>query len=190
MNGGTNLPKLPNFPNTLYVMWQGGDSGCYDDQTRASPEYAVFDALVTEIENTFCIDKNRVFADGFSSGAWMAQMLGCQRANVIKAHGQGAGGFPISLRHAVDCKGPVAALFSHGSGDGTNHIHGSRQDRDRLLKTNQCDNTTKPYGGFSQCVEYQNCLPGYPVVFCEYPGLGHSPGSSQDASISLFFNQF
>jgi len=190
VTNGTNLPKLPNFPNTLYVMWQGGDSGCYDDQSRASPEYDVFDALLTEIESTFCIDKNRVFADGFSSGAWMAMMLGCQRATVVKAHGQGAGGLPISIRPAVDCKGPEPALFSHGTADDQNHIHGSRQDRDRLLKTNQCDSTTKPYGGFAQCVEYQNCLPGYPVVYCEYPGLGHSPGASQDASISLFFNQF
>jgi polyhydroxybutyrate depolymerase len=190
VTSGTNLPKLPNFPNTLYVQWQGGDSGCYDDQTRASPDYEVFDALLTEIENTFCIDKNRVFADGFSSGAWMAMMLGCQRANVIKAHGQGAGGLPISIRPAVDCKGPVAALFSHGTTDDQNHIHGSRQDRDRLIRTNQCDSATKPYGGFAQCVEYQNCLPGYPVVYCEYPGLGHSPGANQDASISLFFNQF
>ena len=151
--------QAPEFPNTLYVQWQGGDSGCYDDQTRASPDYEVFDALLTEIENTFCIDKNRVFADGFSSGAWMAMMLGCQRANVIKAHGQGAGGLPISIRPAVDCKGPVAALFSHGTADDQNHIHGSRQDRDRLIKTNQCDSTTKPYGGFAQCVEYQNCYP-------------------------------
>lgn len=190
VTSGTNLPKLPNFPNTLYVQWQGGDSGCYDDQSRASPEYDVFDALLTEIESTFCIDKNRVFADGFSSGAWMAMMLGCQRPNVVKAHGQGAGGLPISIRPAVDCKGPEAALFSHGTADDQNHIHGSRQDRDRLLKTNQCDSTTKPYGGFAQCVEYQNCLPGYPVVYCEYPGLGHSPGASQDASISLFFSQF
>ena len=177
VTSGTNLPKLPNFPNTLYVQWQGGDSGCYDDQSRASPEYDVFDALLTEIENTFCIDKNRVFADGFSSGAWMAMMLGCQRANVVKAHGQGAGGLPISIRPAVDCKGPEPALFSHGTADDQNHIHGSHQDRDRLLKTNQCDSTTKPYGGFAQCVEYQNCLPGYPVVYCEYPGLGHSPGA-------------
>lgn len=190
VQNGTNLPKLPNFSNTLYVMWQGGDSGCYDDQTRASPEYIVFDALAADIERNYCIDKNRVFATGFSSGAWMAMMLGCQRADVIRAHGQGAGGLPIAIRPAVDCRGPVAALFSHGIADDVNHVHGSRQGRDRLLRTNQCDATTKPFGNFPQCVQYQGCLPGYPVVHCEYPVLGHSPASVEGASTAQFFDQF
>lgn len=62
--------------------------------------------------------------------------------------------------------------------------------RDRVLRTNQCDATTKPFGNFPLCVQYQGCLPGYPVVHCEYPGLGHSPASAEGASIAQFFGQF
>jgi poly(3-hydroxybutyrate) depolymerase len=84
VTNGTNLPKLPNFPNTLYVQWQGGDSGCYDDQSRASPEYDVFDALLTEIESTFCIDKNRVFADAFEQNQRLRIKMPLQLRKVIR----------------------------------------------------------------------------------------------------------
>ncbi|HEX3694048.1 MAG TPA: PHB depolymerase family esterase [Polyangia bacterium] len=188
--GYGNLMLLPGLTPNIHVQWQGQDSGCYEDQTRDSPEYAVFDALLQFMETNFCIDKNRVFATGFSSGSWMADMLGCRRADVVKAHGQGAGGLPMSLRFAADCRGPEAALYEHGTADDQNHIHGSRLDRDRLLKTNQCDDTSKAYPNFSPCVLYDNCLPGYPVAYCEIPGLGHSPWGQMTAVIGNFFQQF
>lgn len=188
--GYGSLIILPGLAPNIHVQWQGSDSGCYSDQTRASPEYAVFDALLDYMENNYCIDKNRVFATGFSSGSWMADMLGCQRANVVKAHGQGAGGLPVSIRPAADCRGPEAALYEHGTADDQNHIHGSRQDRDRLLKTNQCDSTSKPYPNFSPCVLYDNCLPGFPVAYCEIPGLAHSQWPQMAAVVANFFQQF
>ncbi len=188
--GYGSLIILPGLAPNIHVQWQGSDSGCYSDQTRASPEYAVFDALLDYMENNYCIDKNRVFATGFSSGSWMADMLGCQRANVVKAHGQGAGGLPVSIRPAADCRGPEAALYEHGTADDQNHIHGSRQDRDRLLRTNQCDNTSKPYANFSPCVQYDNCLPGFPVVYCEIPGLAHMQWAQMTAVVGNFFQQF
>ncbi|HVR63469.1 MAG TPA: hypothetical protein VMU50_16325 [Polyangia bacterium] len=181
---------LPGLAPNIHVQWQGQDGGCYEDQTRDSPEYPVFDALLQFMETNFCIDKNRVFATGFSSGSWMADMLGCRRADVVKAHGQGAGGLPMSLRFAADCRGPEAALWEHGTADNQNHIHGSRMDRDRLMKTNQCDATSHPYPGFAPCVLYDNCLPGFPLAYCEIPGLGHAPWGMMTAVIGNFFSQF
>ena len=45
----------------------------------------MFDALVTWAEGNLCVDQARIFAIGFSSGSWMTNILGCERANVIRA---------------------------------------------------------------------------------------------------------
>jgi len=188
--GYGGVMQLPGLAPNIHVQWQGQDGACYEDQTRDSPEYAVFDKLLEFMETNFCIDKNRVFATGFSSGSWMADMLGCRRADVVKAHGQGAGGLPMSLRFAADCRGPEAALWEHGTSDNQNHLHGSRMDLERLIKTNQCDPTPKPYPGFSPCVLYDKCTPGYPLAFCEIQGLGHGPWGQMTQVIGNFFQQF
>src|SRR5579872_1047379 len=58
--GYGSVMTLPGLTPNIHVQWQGQDSGCYEDQTRDSPEYPVFDALLQFMEDNFCIDKNRV----------------------------------------------------------------------------------------------------------------------------------
>lgn len=48
-------------------------------------DVAFFDALVGYLEQTYCVDTDRIFALGVSSGAIMSNMLGCFRGDVLRA---------------------------------------------------------------------------------------------------------
>ena len=55
---------------------------CFDDGAGTtcpeSVEYGYFDLLHKQVESDFCVDTDRQFFAGYSSGGWMAHQLGCQ----------------------------------------------------------------------------------------------------------------
>jgi hypothetical protein len=63
-------------------------------------------------------------------------------------------------------------MFAHDVNDDQNSFAGAEKARDRILAKNGCGTETKPYdydgdpNTPSTCVEYQGCMPGYPVVWC------------------------
>ncbi len=83
-----------------------------DDPTEASPDVALFDAVVTQISSVYCIDQRQVFAVGHSLGAWFANSLGCARGDVLRAIGTIAGALDRS-----ECRGEVAAMLFHNPRD-------------------------------------------------------------------------
>ena len=60
-------------------------------RARPSPdsvEYGYFDLLHKQIESDYCVDTDRQFYAGYSSGGWMAHQLGCQFPDVLRAQGE------------------------------------------------------------------------------------------------------
>jgi poly(3-hydroxybutyrate) depolymerase len=141
-----------------------------------SPDVAFFDALVTEISARYCVDRSRLFASGFSSGAWMSNLLGCVRGNVLRAYGVVAGGMPGG-RNLTCTDGGIAAWFLHDQDDMENVIAGNVTARTRLLTANGCGTTTVPDMP-APCVRYEGCRPDKPVVWCQTTGAGHSVQST------------
>jgi len=43
-----------------------------------------FDALITELSENLCIDRNKVFSVGHSLGSWMSNKVSCLRGDVIR----------------------------------------------------------------------------------------------------------
>lgn len=72
----------------------------------------MFDQLLEEFENNYCIDKDQVFVAGHSLGAWFTNSLSCARGDVIRAIGSVGGGTTIN-----DCNGPVAAMIMQNPDD-------------------------------------------------------------------------
>ena len=87
-------------PTTL----DGGAAGgnlchyCFDDGAGTtspdSAEYGYFDRLHKQIENDYCVDTDKQFYAGYSSGGWMAHQLGCQFPDVLRAQASVTGGLP------------------------------------------------------------------------------------------------
>jgi polyhydroxybutyrate depolymerase len=154
-----------------------------------SKDVQFFDAMLKTVEESYCVDQNRVFTSGHSSGSWLSNVLGCQRSNILRAQGNISGALP-GLDQSKCLTQSIAGILIHDADDPENNVSGGIKARDRLLKLNGCTTETKPVAP-EPCVEYQGCKAGYPVVWCQTSGKGHS---RQDAltvpAIYDFFEQF
>jgi len=175
-------------------------NSCFSTSKANSPELPYFDAALAGIEASYCVDKAKVFVSGYSSGGWLSYLLGCARAGVIRGIGAASGGMQVD-RPA--CTGPVAAILTADTTDTTNPIvsidkatgidKGTGAGRDNLLMRNGCGTETKPWDvgdtafDSSSCVQYQGCMPGYSVVWCQTTGHGHSNGAETGISTKGFW---
>lgn len=159
--------------------------GCFDTGPGSASltEVDYFDVMIADVEAKTCVDKQRVFWQGHSSGSWLSHLLGCARGGVdvgpsggLRGQGNTAGGTPVIPK----CTGPIAAILAHDMQDDQNAYALGVAARDRILMTNGCSNTTMPWdyddnpATPSPCVMYQGCKPGFPVVWCPTSGKGHS----------------
>jgi poly(3-hydroxybutyrate) depolymerase len=112
----------------------------------------------------------------------MAQELGCQFPDVLRAQGNVTGGLPPVIRDGIKTcvDHPIAAFLIHDLNDRSNPYAGSVAAVNRLLALNHCAGGTTmdtapsaPYmiagvantATFS-CVQYTGCPADYPIVFC------------------------
>jgi poly(3-hydroxybutyrate) depolymerase len=122
-----------------------------------------FDALVGWAEKNLCVDAARIFAVGWSSGAYFANQLGCVRPEVVRAIAATAGGGP---EDAV-CTRPVATFLHADRDDHAVLVTEGRASRDAWRKTNGCVASHDEDG----CTIYSGCAA--PLVYCETSGNGH-----------------
>jgi hypothetical protein len=81
-------------------------------------------------------------------------------------------------------------MFAHDVNDDQNSFTGAEKARDRILAKNGCSTETQPYdydgdpSTPSTCVEYQGCMPGYPVVWCPTMAAAGKPTHNNQVPIS------
>jgi hypothetical protein len=166
----------------------GPNGQCYDNRAgENSMEWEAFELFHTLVESTYCVDNNRVFISGYSTGGWLANMWGCYFAGLPDPPRQFAPNFRIRGQAAATgnqpnnnptCNGPVAGFWLHDEADASNTIQGNYDGRDRVLEMNGCvGSPTEPWGEGDLagiCERYVDCPAEYPVIFCTTTGYGHS----------------
>jgi polyhydroxybutyrate depolymerase len=175
----------------LSYVWTGG--ACFEDDYVNTPDAPYFDAVLADLEAHYCVDKSKVYVDGYSSGAWESYMLGCARAGVVRAIGTAAGGLRITRPPCTTV--PIAAMMLNGLQDDENPIgplttpkndsYGSAPARDDILMRNGCIGTQNtPWDpDYPGCVQYTGCPAEFPVVWCAYMD-GHGDGNPAGAKFS------
>lgn len=188
------------------------NNDCYD--TRDGPkseEWEAFELFHQFVDAHYCVDDNRVFVAGYSTGGWQANMWGCYFAGDPTPPRKFAPRYHVRGQAAVasgeptnqpPCNGPVAAIWIHDATDGGNPIAGAYDACARVLRMNGCTNTarcedpaarTTPWHpelwSPAVCQQFDGCPPDYPVVFCKTQGLGHSDQAQNVvAAFTLFFD--
>jgi poly(3-hydroxybutyrate) depolymerase len=179
------------FPAAIYVSLDGLSSGGNQGfpNTNGQDEAATR-AMMAELETKYCTDKARYYAAGFSYGGSMSFTAGCNMSDAFRAIGAMAGA-PISGATCARTKParPVAIWATHGDADTALPITLAQPMIDALVGYNGCTTTTKAVDP-SPCVEYQGCMPGYPVVWCVRPGDPHAIPSFAASAIATFFRKF
>jgi len=155
------------------------------DEPHEQDDVAFFDALLAALEARYCIDRERVYAYGFSAGGAFSERLACRRGDVLRAIGAIAA-YPLTQPKPSTCRGQTAALIFHDHDDPAVPIAAGRASRDVIRSLNGCSDQTVPDG--ESCVRFQDCSPGQPVVWCESHTLGHDiRGDVAPAKVWAFF---
>lgn len=186
--GGQQAKGIAAIQIGLSYVYSGG--ACFEDGYANTPEVPYFDAIMKDISANYCVNLEKVFVGGYSSGAWESVTLGLARGGVIRGIATGAGG--LRKDRPMPSGIPMAAILLTGQGDNTNPIEGptgSALARDEILKTNKCAGTaTMPFAADQDCVQYTGCPAAFPVVWCT-PGGGHTGGSDAHwAAVGAFWD--
>ena len=180
LSGGLDIERAAG--SAAIVVAADGIDNSWSYGTTAN-DLQLFDGMLGALSEQYCIDLARVFAYGFSAGGGMTNLLGCERADKLRA----TAAIASFDRADARCDGaPLAAWFRHDRTDSASPISGGRSARDRVARRAGCSRDTTMVNG---CMQYVGCRPGYPVVWCETNGLGHDiAGDSAPASVWQFFS--
>ena len=150
-------------------------------------DIAFVKAMLAYFEANLCIDQSRIFSTGFSYGGMMSDEIGTEMGDVFRAIAPMSdacysGGCKASNNH------PIAVWMAHGDNDMTVPLADGMTALNKFLTKNGCGTQTTPVNP-SPCVQYQGCMAGYPVTWCEFSG-GHMPWSPAPDAVWTFFSQF
>lgn len=169
-----------------------------------NPDLAFIVGLVGSLVTRLGVDATRVFATGFSSGAFMANQIACREPALLRAIASHGGGAPAEpedpnastwpsgyVRCANQTSG-VAALIVHGMEDTTVPYGSAIHEAKYWTSLNGCATTRTPAQPAlpAPCETYDECPTDKPVAFCGIPGLGHGAWSEARAATWAFFRSF
>jgi poly(3-hydroxybutyrate) depolymerase len=155
-------------------------------QWNLGDDTRVLDAAYEAVSQNYCVDLNRIFAVGHSSGAQMITQLLCAGEDRFRA--------VVPVASSKYCNGwsPVASLVIHGVDDiergGQGEMRYGLNDGDGHIdfgvyrESNECTEATTPFDPGGQCaanidpgcVEYTDCAAR--TLFCNHndPDYGTS----------------
>lgn len=138
--------------------WQNGG-----DKVDYLRDFALFDQIVVDMSQKYCIDKNQIYVVWHSLWAWFSNTLGCARWDIIAW--VWTVGWSVSK---ATCFWNPDYMIMHNPADNLASFAGGVQARDYAIKQNSCDiNTAKTYGDWSlNCVEY-SCK-NWSMVWCPH----------------------
>jgi predicted peptidase len=169
-------------------------TGFADDFTN-SPEPQYIHALIQDVEAHYCVDKSKIFLNGYSSGAWQATLSGCTNSDELRGYAVQIGG-GLRLKRPACKPNKTAAIYIVGTQDTANPIgplatpnddsYGSAPSRDDILMRNGCTGTATAQWdtAYPACLKYTGCPAAYPVVWCPIP-TGHNPAPG-DAMVNMY----
>jgi polyhydroxybutyrate depolymerase len=102
------------YPDGIDLSWADGRGASVPDR-QGIDDVGFLSALIERLSGQYRIAPGRVFVTGMSAGAFMANRLACDRADLISAVVPVAG----TLGSGVPCapSRPVSVLQIHGTGD-------------------------------------------------------------------------
>jgi polyhydroxybutyrate depolymerase len=124
-------------------------------------------AVLDRLEREYCIDRARVYATGFSNGAYFSHLLACTMADRIAAIAPVGGG-----KRPSPCEParPVPVLIHHGRKDDIIDVADAREARDAWVQTNGCRGVER-----NGCERHKECRDGAVVEYCEEDLAHHWP---------------
>jgi poly(3-hydroxybutyrate) depolymerase len=172
MSDGSTIFVAPEGLPSLGGRLGWADTG--RDRRAGGQDINFTKALVDDLTSKLCIDRSRIFAEGFSMGGSMSYAVACAMPDVFRGVVAHSGG-PMS--GCVQHDKPVAYFMTHGTNDPicTYPEYGVPELND-FAKVNGCmpRDMPTPSGNTPACVDFEGCMAGYPTRACIFVG-DHTP---------------
>jgi polyhydroxybutyrate depolymerase len=184
---GLNQPELTGGGDADTRAWNAGIC-CGPARDAHVDDVGFVDALIAQLDARLCVDSHRLFATGYSNGAFFAYRLACERSEHFAAIAPVAG-----MEGYGPCTPtrPVPVMHFHGTEDrtirypgGTNELltapyPSAAESVARWAERNDCRGRAFPtyIRGDSTCDTFTPCADNAAVSLCTSRGAGHTwPG--------------
>ena len=169
---------------TMGPGWNVGPCCSNDDDIKFSRE------MIKAVEEKVCIDKQRVYATGFSMGGGMSNHVACFMSDIYAAVAPAA--MDLNKTNSAQCnpERPISVINFRGTADNVCRYQGGDSGFNDGLnflgaegtfqfwaQKNGC--TGSPSKNKDGCDEYSNCKDGVKVVLCTKQGGGHEQGNGK-----------
>jgi len=183
------------WPNGIDNAWNVG-SCCTTDRNVDDVGFAR--GLVAKLSTQLCIDRKRIYANGWSMGGGMSLKLGCDATDLIAAIAPAAFDLMVPSEQKCEPSRPISMISTRGRSDpivpyaggpttppnGLNvtvTFMGAEENAKWWANFNGCtEGPSAPDS--SNCIKYTNCKAGTEVVLCTFVGtgtfFGHEPGDA------------
>lgn len=186
------------YPDGIDFSWADGRGSSVPDR-QGVDDVGFIAALVGRLVSDFGIDQGRVFATGLSAGAFMANRLACERADLFAAIAPVSGTLGVSI--PCEPSRPVSVMETHGTADpivpfdggsmiargGVSNVLSAPAMVDRWRQIDGCrsaqaEDVLADAGDGTQThrLTSSDCAAGTTVVFMRVDGGGHTwPGAPE-----------
>jgi polyhydroxybutyrate depolymerase len=196
----TGLPARGAAAGSIVVVphTQPGES---EWQFDGSGSDAVFvSAVLTQVEDAYCVDEGKVFAAGFSAGAAFGITYACRHRDRIAAVAT------VAVEFVLGCTAPLGIVAFHGTADpevpyrdgavGRSlpgvKVTGTQENMAGWARLDGCRPGATSTRLGSQVVRqvWHGCRPGTPVQLFTVLGGGHTwPGADPRSGVGLTTQQ-
>jgi polyhydroxybutyrate depolymerase len=187
--------------SSIFVFPQGMPFKSYGvgwDDACDGYDMAFFDGMMSRLESDYCVDKDAVFAAGFSWGCDFVTSLACCRGDRIRAVAGGscsdefADPAKASTYLNLPCPAPrhppVRFTYDPGGDQAFSaQYFATTSVLYRSLNACPAGAEGKPTDN-AACVSYEGCAS--PFFECRYPGMGHALPPTWAADTWRFFSSF
>lgn len=168
---------------TGLVKGWNAESCCGEAASNAVDDVGFAEALIDEIAKVSCIDRNRVYATGYSNGGMLSHRLACEKSHLFAGVAPVAG---VKGNHECTPTHAIPVLHMHGTADvvvpyigslalGFESVDDTMEGWRERLDCDETEPTVFFEEGDTTCVEWSGCEA--PLGLCTISGGGHTwPG--------------
>ncbi len=175
-------------PDGFQQSWNAGDQCCGAAQQLALDDVGLVQALIDQVAASFCVDRRRVYATGFSNGGMLSHRLACEANHLIAAVAPVAARIDLVPMSRCQPARPTPVMLYHGRNDPVVRPEAGLLTFEHWARVNHC--TGAPLltrqGGVA-CSRYVSCRA--PVGHCSLEAA-HVAYHNPDLSIAAHAWQF
>jgi polyhydroxybutyrate depolymerase len=192
------------FPQGYENTWNEG-AGHTPAEVAGVNDVQFTAAVLEQIESRYSIDRTRIAAAGFSNGALLTELLGCQLSERLTLIAPVAGPLPVSVSSTCHPPRPISVLEFHGTADqsipytgghfdgigGGTTVLSAPANAAKWSSLNGCKKQVKTADGAQATVltTYSGCQDHVVVQLRSLQGAGHSWPADVASLIAEFLQE-